>query len=363
MKRCMLCKNIPLTLFSHWQLRSVVSSPKQNIVYYPSGQDIIRLNTKTREREIVTTLSFSPRCLAASKDWLAIGGELGDYTAVFVGDASTASEFVARTEADADARLPLSLDIPRNSSSRDESSSSRTSRGLRYHLFPEAKKIGTDIVNSITLWYPPSDGSKRIYRMPVAVIASNDCSVCIMSLQDLETLQKLTFPDPVNRAVISPDGELLVAVGDDPYLYVYKRKSKSAPKNRFESKRDVHYEWAMADRIQIQGQRESDKTQHRGSFAASFSQSGKYFAIGTQYGIISVFLTCALIKEDHDPLIVAFTTSRPSEQAGAVRALEFSSGPFDLLAWTEHDGRCGVAEYVNSLKTSLRPKILLVASC
>jgi WD40 repeat protein len=67
----------------------------------------------------------------------------------------------------------------------------------------------------------------------------------------------------------------------------------------------------------------------RGSFALSFSRSGKYLAVATQYGIISIF-DAECLTETHS-LMVSFTTSRPGRQAGAVRAMEFSPGPFDLL--------------------------------
>lgn len=89
----------------------------------------------------------------------------------------------------------------------------------------------------------------------------------------------------------------------------------------------------------------------RGSFAACFSNSGKYLAVATQYGVISVFLTEGLTKDDADPLEVSFTTSRPNVESGAVRAMEFSPNNFDLLAWTEASGRVGVAD-VRDLFTS-----------
>ena len=80
----------------------------------------------------------------------------------------------------------------------------------------------------------------------------------------------------------------------------------------------------------------------RGSFAACFSRSGKYLAIATQYGLISAFDTDSL--PDPSSLLVVFTSSRPGGESGAIRAMEFSPGPFDLLAWTEASGRVGVAD-------------------
>ncbi|PQE31633.1 wd domain-containing protein [Rutstroemia sp. NJR-2017a WRK4] len=327
---------------SHWQLRSLISSPKQHIIYYPSGTDIIRLNTKSREREIVTTLSFSPRCLVASKDWLCCGGDHGNYTSIYVGGGNSGRDSSPRLGADADARLPLVLDPARRLSHRDSPAPLRSSS-------PPAttcvKKIGTEIVNCIAIWAPSGTAAAGTYTDPVAVVALNDCTVCILNLHDAETLDKLTFPDFVNRALISPDGELLIAIGDDPFLYLHKRQAKQSGKSRFESKQIVsEYEWAAIGRVQIEGQKQADRTNMRGSFAACFSKSGKYLAVGTQYGAISVYLTSSFFKEDYDPLVVTFTSSRPGHEHGAVRALEFSPSPFDLLAWTESSGRVGVAD-------------------
>lgn len=104
------------------------------------------------------------------------------------------------------------------------------------------------------------------------------------------------------------------------------------------------YEWVFSTRIQLEGQRSSDKTAMRGSFAACFSHSGRYLAVATQYGVISIFLTELLTNDDIDPLVISFTTSRPNVEPGAVRAMEFSPDSFDLLAWAEASGRIGVVD-------------------
>lgn len=250
---------------------------------------------------------------------------------------------------DPDARLPLALDPTRRSSQRDIPNSSPRSRRLDYPLSADVKRIGTEsdekddaINNCITLWFPPDISPTRTYASPVAVIANNDKSVYVLSLPASEVLERLTYPDCVNRAVMSPDGDLLVAVLDDPFLYVHQRKPKSSPHiGSYHTKGE--YEWVGVCRIQLEGQSQADKTTMRGSFALTFSQSGKYLAVATQYGIISVFDTETLTQEDTEPLAV-FTSSRPGRQAGAIREMEFSRGPFDLLAWTEASGRVGVAD-------------------
>lgn len=328
---------------SHWQLRSLISSPEQDVVYYPSGSDIYALYTKTREREIITRLPFSPRCLAAERGWLCCGGDPGHYTAISLSDWNTDLDFSINLDAEPDSRLPLELDPSRRSVPRDPPSTSRRSRGHHHPLFANVKNVGKEINNCITLWFPSPTTSDRSYQTPVAIVSNNDKTISIVNLEDSgsEVLDKLTYPDCVNRAVMSPNGELLVAILDDPFLYVHQRKQLSHLANVRSTKQA--YEWAPACRIQLESQKQSDQTTLRGSFAASFSQSGKYLAVGTQYGIISVFDTETLTFEDSKPLVI-FTTSRPMQSNGAVRSMAFSPGPFDLLAWTEASGRAGVAD-------------------
>ncbi|KAG4435664.1 hypothetical protein IFR05_008859 [Cadophora sp. M221] len=327
---------------SHWQLRSLISSPEQDVVYFPNGTDIVSINSKTRERELVASLTFLPRCLVASKDWLCCGGDNGSYTAISLKDRSTAFDTASFLDADPDSRLPLDLDPTRRSSNIGEMIDAyRRIRGRTTTTHSE--KIGAEIVNCITLWSPRDDLSGRVYKVPVAVVSNNDCTVSILNVATSDTLETLKLPDFVNRSAISPDGELLVAICDDPFLYIHKRMPKAeSRRERFENKRSTVYEWALAGRIQLESQRQADRSQMRGSFALSFSRSGKYLAVATQYGIISVF-DAECLTEAHS-LMVSFTTSRPGRQAGAVRAMEFSPGPFDLLAWTESTGRVGVAD-------------------
>lgn len=336
---------------SHWQLHDLLSSPKQDIVYYPSSHDIICLNTKSRSRELLTTLKYEPRCLIAAKDWVCAGGDRGQFTSFYVGDGDRPGKIDSFLEvsADADARLPLILQPTARAIQRESSNDSRRSSpdATTPHV---SKRVGSDVVNCITLWFPSESSLQTGYTDPVAVAALNDSSVTILSLHDSEILDTLKYPDYVNRAVISPKGDLLVAICDDPFLYIHKRQMKQVSQSRFSSHMN-EYEWVFSGRIQLQGQRPADKTSMRGSFAACFSHSGRYLAVATQYGVISIFLTELLTSDDVDPLLVTFTTSRPNIESGAVRAMEFSPNSFDLLAWTEASGRIGVTD-VRDLFTS-----------
>jgi hypothetical protein len=329
-------------------LRSLISSPEQGIVYYPVGSDLYVLNTRTNEKEIVTTVQFTPRCLAVAKGWLCCGGDLGQFAVVNLKDVKTTPEFSLNLnlDADPDARLPLELDPIRRSITRDTASYLRRPRNNRYPLVADEKKIGTELVNCTTLWFPTEKTPQCTYKRPVAVVANNDCSVSILDLEDnSEILDKLTFPDFVNRSTMSPDGTILITICDDPFLYVHQRKQKpELLKGHVDPNQG--YEWVQWGRIQLEGQRQADKSNMRGSFAASFSKSGKYLAIATQYGQISVFDTECLTEDGVEPLVI-FTSSRPGRECGAIRAMEFSPEPFDLLAWTESSGRVSVADVRN----------------
>ncbi|KAL3428371.1 hypothetical protein PVAG01_01880 [Phlyctema vagabunda] len=346
---------------THWQLRSLISSPTGNNVYFPSGRYVIRLNTQTKEREVITTLSFSPRCLTATKGWICCGGEKGEYTAIPLDEeedvddreGSLLHEFNEGLSSDPDARLPL--DLGRSVPLSRHTAIIRRIRGFNNSTASPVKIIGTEIVNCITIWVPPSKSLNETYQIPVAVIANNDRTVCIMDLQESEVLEKLSFPDNVNRALMSPDGRILVAICDDPFMYVHtRRKTEVIPKgSSAKDESPMGPEWILWGKFQLKGQREADKSSMRGSFAAAFSRSGAYLAVATQYGIISIFDTSSLLREDSDPLVTHFTSSRPTDSTTvtnpvrAVRAMEFSPEPFDLLAWTEASGRVGVADVRN----------------
>ncbi|KAK4134215.1 hypothetical protein BT67DRAFT_449782 [Trichocladium antarcticum] len=309
--------------WQHWQLRSLVGSEGQNVVYYATGTDhrsvhVERLNTKTRETETVKRLSFMPRCLVARNGWVCCGGELGAFSAFRAGEGNTPDH--AETEPEIEPDEPISLTMDLSEATATLLAQVRSEK----NLLARSIAFGKDRVNCITLWFPPTlvQLSEGAYDEEVAVLANNDSSVIVARLRDHEALDKITYPDFMNRGVLSPDGRLLIAISDDPYLYVHERKKK---------KPDAGVAARTAD-------------QPAGSFAACFSSTGRYLAVGTQYGTISIFDVAALTLPGEDALLTSFTTSRPNSEFGAVRDMAFSPGPIDLLAWTEDRGRVGVVD-------------------
>lgn len=253
---------------------------------------------------------------------------------------STSSATASADQNDPSSDTPPLL-YPNGVRARSESNNNKS-------LVARSKSFGKERVNCITLWLPPPATSHRssgAYSQPVAVLANNDKNVTVVNLDFQDAVEEVDYPDCVNRALISPDGRLLIAICDDPYLYVHERVPKAGVTPSLFGRRDVDdFEWRQGAKVHLASQRKDDRSDQRGSFAACFSNTGRYLAVGTQYGMISVFDTAALLEPGLDPLVATFTSSRPREDVGAIRDMAFCPGPYDLLAWTEHRGRVGIVD-------------------
>jgi hypothetical protein len=213
-------------------------------------------------------------------------------------------------------------------------------------------KLAKDRVNCITMWFPPASASPtaETYGEPVAVLANNDRTVILVSLRDfdqndkVDPLDVVNYPDFVNRAIISPDGQMLIAILDDPYLYIHVRVEAEEGARTPRAGNQGGYKWEQRQRLLLKSQRRDDRTDSRGSFAACFSPSGAFLAVGTQHGTISIFDASLLLDPYAEPLITTFSSSRPESGPGAIRDMAFCPGPFDILAWTEDRGHIGFAD-------------------
>ncbi|KAK0641533.1 hypothetical protein B0T16DRAFT_420004 [Cercophora newfieldiana] len=331
----------------HWQLRSLIGVEGQNLVYYVTGdlnKNVQRLNTTTRETETIKRLPFSPRCLVADNGWICCGGETGEFTAIHVRE-STPREVGQRLSDLLPDPLPDLGDRFPSISNEEILALVRAQEHTHKDMVAESKKFGKELVNCITLWFTPTLAPPFVgaYTEPMAVLSNNDKTVALIRLRDLEADDLIPYPDCVNRAIISPDGRLLIAITDDPYLYLHERVEKQArATGPFRSA--AKYEWVPRGKIHLRNQRPEDPTTVRGSFAACFSGTGKYLAVGTQSATISIFNVAALTVPGVDPLLTTFSASRPSLEYGAVRDMAFAPGYSDLLAWTEDRDRIGVAD-------------------
>lgn len=332
----------------------MIGAEKKDVVYFPGGtknNHILKLDTASQSVEPVRLLSFSPRCLVAKNGWVCCGGETGEFTAVRLDPRRDSADLDMQLDLDPDARLPLDLDSPRDAASMLTAVSRAIGGAASKVVIAKSMKLVRDRVNCITLWFPPVGipAWPGAHPEPIAVLANNDKTVALVNLDDfddndkIEPFYTITYPDFVNRAVISPDGRLLVAVLDDPYLYVHERVQTPAP-GEGGSLFGPQHKWEYRDRYLLKSQRRDDISQSRGSFALCFSNSGSLLAVGTQYGTISIFDTSAFTDSSRNPLVLTFQSSRPEALPGAVRDMAFCPGPYDLLAWTEDRGRVGIAD-------------------
>ena len=257
-------------LLRHWQLRSLIGIDGQNYIYFPvPGTDnrschVLRLNTKTRETETVKRLSFNPRCLVARNGWVCCGGEGGIFSGFRVNRRSTPVETNSRFGPEgivrADSPIPMALDLS------EATLTSLAEARLEKSLVAQSTTFGKERVNCITLWFPPTlvEPYEGAYDQDVAVLAHNDRTVIVVSLRDQEALDKITYPEFMNRGVISPDGRLLIAISDDPYLYVHERKEKKSGTGTSVRVADQPvFEWNLCGRIQLKSQSKDDRSESR----------------------------------------------------------------------------------------------------
>jgi hypothetical protein len=330
------------------------------VVYFPAGANnthITRLNTQTCETETIKVLSFHPRCLVAKNGFVCCGGEKGEFA--LIRDVKQADGGTVAAAAVADdtlsndfrAQLSSALESPSLANNTSLTQFSRDMLNLleqRLSGPPRAwtmtnNKFGDERVNCITIWLPPQATDPHparpgSYPSPVALLANNDKTLVIVGLHDCDQLDKIKYPDCVNRGVITPDGTILAAITDDPYLYVHVRTLSRR------SAVGEAYEWKALPRVRLKSKDKENPDDCKGSFALCYSPSGRYLAVGTQYGTISIFEVAALSDPNRDPLVTWFNSTRFPHDDGAIRDMAFCPGPYDLLAWSEHRGRVGVAD-------------------
>ena len=153
----------------------------------------------------------------------------------------------------------------------------------------------------------------------------------------------------MNHASISPDGNLLLAVGDEGRAFFCKRVQLPGATVDGDSSYS-RYEWHQIaePELRLSGH------QQEACFTTAFSPSGHICAVASQSGIVTIFDT-ALIHDDMDVDEAVLDVLKSSRQAvmstwyGAVRSMSFSPAPWDLLAWAEDRGRVCVVDLRNGL--------------
>ena len=224
------------------------------------------------------------------------------------------------------------------------------------------EKIGEDIVNSISIHKLPAvdQGPDDV----VAVLTNNDKTVRLYSLiQNLE-LTVLDLPFAMNHATISPDGQMLVAVGDAPIGFFFERlkpQKSSSTKTSEGQTQPTPSDWQLLEQVALYRPANSHAD---GYFTTAWSPSGRLCAVGSECGYITIFdmELLKLVEYGEDAIVQLISSTRPDTvtSAGAVRTMHFSPAPWDLLVWSEDQGRVCVADLRSGLKVrqilSLDPK-------
>lgn len=233
------------------------------------------------------------------------------------------------------------------------------------------EKIGEDIVNSITIHKFPAEGDGQ--DEVLAVLTNNDRTVRMYSLTQNLEVTVLDLPFPMNHATISPDGSLLVAVGDTSTAYFFERVKKDRPSRMKTPEVQMQVfspEWQLLEQVSLHrvGDLLSD-----GYFSTAWSPNGRLCAVGSECGYISVFDVELLKQAEYgeDAVVQLVSSTRPDTEAsagsvrtmpgverptpGAIRTMHFSPNPWDLLIWSEGQGRVCVAD----LRTGLKAKQVL----
>ena len=360
-------------------MKKHISTSDGNVIYYTSECSVWALNRWTAKKRLLASLECLPTCLDARYGWVCVGA-LDEGHCTFINVNAEANDVTDRrqhnySESEVDALLPLDLDpesrllatisgqsgarpIPQHSSLAGlATTQSAEARGdIRRKPIVHRVQCGDDIVNSVTI-YRLRTTRKDCQDEDVVVVTNNDKTVRIFSLSQMRSLNTIEFGCAMNHASISPSGEMMMAVGDEPRVFFCKRSQLSSITTCNEGSY-TNYEWeqiaepemSLAHQKHFLGDL-ADELQERVDtcFATAFSPSGHLCAAASQTGIITVFDT-SLIRPNLDTLeavVDIFKTSRPvamTNFSGAVRSMCFSPAPWDLLAWAEDRGRVCVVD-------------------
>ncbi|KAF2019286.1 hypothetical protein BU24DRAFT_386137 [Aaosphaeria arxii CBS 175.79] len=314
----------------HYQLRHFISSPEQDVLYYASKLDLYCLNSATKTQAHITKLPWEARCTASGHGYVCVGGaDDGNFAAIKVtGFPPTVA--TTTTTTDVDALLPIEL-------------GGRTSIPQQPHQV-RLEKIGEDIVNSISIHkYTNKEGADDV----VAVLTNNDKTVRIYSLTREVEDTVMDLPFAMNHATISPDGELLLAVGDLPTAYFFKRfKPRKTDNSLANGETTQKRSWILWKEVPLYVPPGAGSVQ--GYFTTAWSPSGRLCAVGSECGYITVFdpelLTKCKWAKDAAVQLISSTRPDTTNGPGSIRTMQFSPAPWDLLIWSEDQARVCVAD-------------------
>lgn len=292
-----------------------------------TDQTIFCLDTVTNKKAKVTELPFQARCIATGYGWFCAGGDdYGRFAALRIAEGTGSGSAQDRAQ---------------QASSREE-----LAYWERYHSSApppiRVEKLGSQIVNSISIHKLDFDGPNAGSEI-IALLTNNDNSLRMWSLSHDAEMEFDKFDFPMNHASISPDGSLLIVVGDTEDAHLYVRMDVQQP-----SPGGSRFRWQRLRKMRLHT---PDNSHHAEYFTTAWSPNGSLLAVGSQEGFISVFDTALLLDLGlAETPLVTVPTSRPLIVAprgirpGAVRAMCFAPEPWDFLVWSESQGRVGISD-------------------
>ncbi|KAI9729734.1 MAG: hypothetical protein M1834_006685 [Cirrosporium novae-zelandiae] len=320
----------------HNQLRHYISTAEPDCIYFATRDKIYSFHIPTRKRELVVSLPFEPRCLVAGFGWVGVGGtDNGLCAFVDISSGSTGNDQASSSAAEVDALLPIDLDPETRRQTLSILSERRSPLpSNRREPKIQIQEHGGHIVNSVTIHHFPGNNEKGLDDETVAVLTNNDHSIRIHSLTQFRVIETILHPVAMNYAVISPDGSILAAVGDENRAYFYRRIKQT-------------YKWHLISSPFLPPvERREDRQEENAEccFAIAFSPAGHICAVACQGGIVTFFDTNLIqtVENGQEAIIRTFKSSRPV--LGAVRSMCFSPQPWDLFVWAEDFGRACVID-------------------
>jgi len=191
-------------------------------------------------------------------------------------------------------------------------------------IIPESKstrmvwngRVGRSTVNSVSI-------SKRCGRVCL-IIATNDREVRLYRLPQMDLEQARLFPVCMNYAVLSPNGNMLVAVGDSVDTFLF---------NLEEPGFSLQATWREAKDF---------------GFTSDWHPNNSIFAVGTQDGMINVWdIRKASYSEQEGQTLAKFQSSQTPtiNSTHAVRSVQFScQNSVDLLLCCEQSSFVSVID-------------------
>lgn len=335
----------------HQQLRHYISTADPDRIYLIAKDAICLIYISSQKWERLAKIPFEPKCLAAGYGWVGVGGsDQGECAFIRIDGHDTHPHGTDPShESEVNHILPVDLesDVRIHPSWLSSEETRRpTASGRRQPSEVQLLKFGGSIVNSVTIHRLPGDG--HLSHEDVALLSNNDRTVTIYSLTRSKTLQVIHHPACMNYAIISPDSNVLAAVGDENHVYFYEMIRDRNNTVTLNDRGDKVAEWTATRLCCRELQTRTDNYDDGSCFTVAFSPSSHLCAVGSQSGIITIFDVPTIREskdegQDNDPVLCLFLSSR-SHSEGAVRCMSFSPDPWDLLVWIEDTGRVGVAD-------------------